>query len=583
MNNRFFLYVVFFAVAVSSCTSLSNEKEFELEITNEPEILSSRVLSKNEPIIFSDMSSKASIGSEMAAFSFTEYQQITTPQPELSATYIAQSGNYLYITYHLQGAQYGGAIDIYNISRGTLESLVEASDIDWNSLIFDEVDRRSSQLIVMGDTPNGAVLHTISVSTTGIISGAAPVNQVQNEQRVLELEGPSGNSVIRMDNSTRLYATSGGTGIDGGVFEIDYRNLTVNNRDNQSNMKYLTRYGSDKFVALKGGANAELRVYNHPNFNGSPVNVYPIGSIEPLDGKNDIFVLGDIAYAAMGNNGIAVVNLTNGNVLQTISLPGTTNAVFADDQYIYASNGELFHIVDVNTYAVRGSIGFEGSANYVHTFTADLGNGNETVIALANGTDGVRLIAASEIVERDIQQTGSRETQWAPAGADRFSVGQLNAGESMLFEVLDASGNILESFGVDLPGGMGIHFQTSVEGDRVRATFNGFPGTEIDDLPETASQPVLNDNPGNGNGRVKRLTSRFDQNGRHIWTVDYEGNDVARVVVDEVGSGISFDLILENGRNFFYAHDGTVRIRNKGNGQQLHVKASNNNTWGGIN
>jgi hypothetical protein len=573
--------IIFMALLVVSCSDLGNKNTLNITINDDVEELSSRVTATNAPIVFNGENLKAQVGAETnAAYQFTQYQTIASPEANMSATYIAQRGDYLYITYHHQGPTYGGAIDVYNIASGTLETLVTTSDIDWNSLMVDEIDGRNGQLIVMGDTPNGAVLHTISLSSE-IVTGNRRRNTVENETRTLELDGPSGNSVIRMDNSTRLYATAGGTGGLGGVFEIDYQNLRVNNQHAQANMKYLTAYGNNKLVALRGGTEAALLVYDHPNFNGRPSATYPIGSIEPLDGKNDIFISGNTAYAAMGNNGVAVVDLTNGSVINTISLPGTTNAVFADDEFIYASNGEMFHLINKSTYVNLGSLSFDGSANFAHVFEADLGNGNETIIALANGTGGVRLIAASEINPRDIQQR-SDNNSWAPAGFDRFSVGQLTAGESMLFEIKDENGVVVESFGVDLPGGMDIHFQTSVEGALVRATFNGFPGFEEDALGESATQPALNLDPKKGGNGVKTLTSRFDQNGRHIFTIDYEGDDIALVEIDQ-STGPNFDLVLQKGRNFFYAADGTLRVINKTDRKVLHTKATNNNIWGGIN
>lgn len=576
------LIVIFVALLAISCNNLGNEKTFELTIINDAAQLSSRVSTTNAPIIFNSSNLKAQAGTEIsAAYQFTQYQTIAVPESNMSATYIAQRGDYLYITYHHQGPSYGGAIDVYNINSGSLESLVTTPEVDWNSVMVDEIDGRNGQLIVMGDTPNGAVLQTIALSNDIVTGTSRQRPTVQNSQRVLDLDGPSGNSVLRMDNSTRLYASAGGTGGEGGVYEIDYQNLVVNNKHTLANMKYLAAYGNNKVVALQGGANAALIVYDHPNFNGTPSATYPIGSIEPLDGKNDIFVSGNLAYAAMGNNGVTIVDLTDGSIVQQIALPGTTNAVFADNEFIYASNGEMFHLINKNTFVNLGSITFEGSANFAHAFQADLGNGVETVIALANGTGGVRLISASEITPRDIQQK-SDENSWAPAGVDRFSVGRLNAGEPMLFEIKDENGVVIESFGVDLPGGMDIHFQTSVEGASVRATFNGSPGFEEDALPETAAQPTLNLDPKKGGGGVKTLTSRFDQNGRHIFTVDYEGDDIALVEIDQ-SSGPNFDLVLQKGRNFFYASDGTLRVLNKTDGKVLHTKATNNNIWGGIN
>ena len=79
----------------------------------------------------------------------------------------------------------------------------------------------------------------------------------------------------------------------------------------------------------------------------------------------------------------------------------------------------------------------------------------------------------------------------------------------------------------------------------------------------------------------KRLTSRIDQNGWHIITVDYEGNNTAIVEVNQT-SGPDFDLVLQNGPNFFYAADGNCIITDKTTGQNIHIRASINETWGGI-
>ena len=176
---------------------------------------------------------------------------------------IAQRDNYLYVTYHHQEPGYVGAIDVTNISEGTLESLVKTDEIDWDSLIADEVQvgRRGRNGQLMDDTPAAAVLYAIALSRN-IVTSSRVRPAIENEQRFLDLNGPSWNSVVRVDIATRSYATNAVYVIDTYIYALNDEIFSLINKNTFVNVGTASFDGRANFARTFEG------VYVRATFTG---------------------------------------------------------------------------------------------------------------------------------------------------------------------------------------------------------------------------------------------------------------------------------------------------------------------------
>lgn len=253
-----------------------------------------------------------------------------------------------YITYNLSGEEHGGAlltVDLFEGNSPKIRSEVIFDDIDINVC---EVSSDGNTLWLGGSSlKTGAVIIPVSLKTNGDIDN-------KNSFEVISINDvASVNGIIQA--SDWLMVTAGNTG--GGTYAFNYKNnYRIDGTDYFSNAKFSTSNGKakgDYHVSLEGGANALLHVYTVGKEDESIEPTFAVGSIthnvsndEYKDaGKATCFMEqgSDICYVALGANGFVAVDVNeNAQVMHSVSnllVEGNTNAISADDKYIYLANG----------------------------------------------------------------------------------------------------------------------------------------------------------------------------------------------------------------------------------------------------
>lgn len=317
----------------------------------------------------------------------------------LSATHVAVNGNRAYVTYHynepdgapMSADLYEGQIDVFDVTDQQNPLILQSAETDradFNTMFLDYETTGSQRRLWLGATDYGVGGAVFQLNLQG---ETIPTGAVLSRKKTPP--GKSVNGLVR--SSDWLYATAGRTA--GGVFAMNVNNnLAIDQSHLFTNAKYAVVSGTtpgSKHVVLKSGDNAEIYVYE-VGASHTLLNSFPVGSIQPEDGKSGIFVKDDLVWVSMGYNGLKAFSLTTGDVVHTLSRSSmsnesVTNGVTLDDDYVYVANGSgglyLCQIVPGETeLAVRGVYQYGASANYV------MASANH--IYIANGRQGLKIL-----------------------------------------------------------------------------------------------------------------------------------------------------------------------------------------------
>lgn len=270
----------------------------------------------------------------------------------LSATHISLADDKAYVSYHRQGDDHLGAMEIIDLSNPNFPSIISQASFpraDINAVASDFQGGDSSRKIwlAMSDAIHGAQLLEIE-SVGGVLT--EDYSRV-NLSNILEGTGVSASANGITATNDYLYVTSGKT--HGGTVVLNKENLTAASSESYRDAKYVAvngRSNTAKVVSLVTGDNALIKVGSV----GANLNTtsYDIGSIfhqnvvETYRGKSTMEfspINNNNVYIAKGKNGIALVDVNNGSIVTeskgTMLVVGNTNGVTTDNDYVYAANG----------------------------------------------------------------------------------------------------------------------------------------------------------------------------------------------------------------------------------------------------
>lgn len=270
----------------------------------------------------------------------------------LSATHIYLADNKAYVSYHRQGDDHVGAMEIIDLSNPNFPSIISQasfSGADINAVASDFQGSDSSRKIwlAMSDATHGAQLLEIE-SVGGFLT--EDYRRV-NLSNILEGSGVSASANGITATNNYLYVTSGKT--HGGTVVLNKGSLTATSSESYRDAKYVAVNGvsnNSKVVSLVTGDNASIKVGDvGASLNTTPYNIGSIfhqNVIETYRGKSTMEfspLNNNHLYIAKGKDGIAKVNINNGNIMSeskgTMLVVGNTNGVTTDNDYIYAANG----------------------------------------------------------------------------------------------------------------------------------------------------------------------------------------------------------------------------------------------------
>ncbi|AFL83257.1 hypothetical protein Belba_0600 [Belliella baltica DSM 15883] len=291
----------------------------------------------------------------------------------LKATHVDIDGDFAYVSYNKEGAEFIGAVEIYNISEPTKPKITAQAiftTADINALKFHEGRLHiAAAFDVDAEREINTAAQYLSVSVGN--------GQFTSDFVKSDLEGFAGTGVTFTNSHAAV--TSGNGGIvalfDGNHNKIASTPIT-DLRD--------VAFGNNILAALSGEDGVSL--LNATNLNA-------IGKInldkDTPDSKRTLDIDGDLLFTSEGAKGAGVYSLPSGSLVEKIAILSNpegvengdivTNAVSFDEGLLMMANGgagvEVVEISTNNETETLGLLSLFGSSNFVklkgkHLFVA---------------------------------------------------------------------------------------------------------------------------------------------------------------------------------------------------------------------
>lgn len=390
------LFVLLIAMGACSILSQNSHPNDRVSINNDTEQLKSRIQIVNDPVQLTGNVAKSKGWQSECEDDFIHVANVKSPVDQdnntLSATSVDISAHTVYVSYHLYGNKYAGAIDIIDLknqSNPQIVSTISFNDTDVNAL---EIDPNRKKLWIAG----GRDVERSGYDEEG--HHGAIVGEFEIDKGTFEFEkyreaplpSYSGNALVEMNNE--LYLASGASG--GGYFELDQSTLSLQHSVDNEFAKYVERRKSDIIgLSLDASQSAKFEILD---FKKDEMDRYDINqTVAPPDGKNVIEQFGDITFAALGDQGVMGFKFDGRDdpLVYEYNVSGNdvANGVTIDGKYVYIANGTdgLYITTHPNSDKKSPDAVFNwnsgvGSANFVKT------DGNYIIVA--NGTDGLNIL-----------------------------------------------------------------------------------------------------------------------------------------------------------------------------------------------
>jgi hypothetical protein len=379
--------------------------------------LSQRLDFKNSGILNMDLGlgRKADVAGDFPLVLVAELAPPTYEGKILRATHVAVEGNYAYVSYNTEGADYLGAIEVIDISNPNLPKMVMQAitpNIDISSVRFDQ-----GQLYIAG-----AKNIDVTNSPTAAFAGRMSLNGglLTDRFTTTALPGKVGTDIT--SNSTNYFAVSGATGA------LTKLNKTNDKIEFSISLNDLRAVGinSNKLVVLSGTDGVKVFDSNNLTQTASFAAYSDIA-----ESKRTLDFMGEKLLVSQGKKGVGVYQLNSGVKLQTLSLPDqvfgvdpsdiVTNGVSVNGDKAFAANGGAGLYVYQNkaqNLELLGSLDLMGSSNYVMSKGA--------YIFVATGTRGLKIIkyvAPEDNAVNCISYTSYTGSEWL----------NVNSGQNLAF------------------------------------------------------------------------------------------------------------------------------------------------------
>lgn len=406
-----FLFSTLLFFAVGCTTGIDDLSEDAFTVTNSEEELSVRLelLDSEIEVRSDDEQGKQVTAQNNHNFSLSLVASVEPPSLDgvtLQATMIDlfSAGNRAAVSYNVRGQIRRGGIDILQLPAGNSRNLRIRSGVAFNDANVNAVNVNEDRIWSAQSSDNPSLVNEGEYSATRQFS-LSGFNISVESIRSASLPGFAANSIKEFGD--RIYITSGdNAGLS--VYNLD---LTTLEEFVEIDDARWVDVNNDWVVVLSGGTGGTIQKFNRSTMQLEGSFSFP-GANTP-EAKNTVEIIGELALIAAGQSGAHIMDLNNGTILHTIPLPNAanlgldpdrveTNAVSADQEFIFISNGEAGVYVaeastNLNNYTsgnqlsvtLLGSLQFGDSESVNHVTYRD------NNLFIASGLGGVKAVRLS--------------------------------------------------------------------------------------------------------------------------------------------------------------------------------------------
>lgn len=382
-------------------------------INNNFDDLNTRMHIVREPISDNNSLKLLDVGGDCYDYTWFLVAEVDAPTfagEALSATDVRVFGDRVFVTYHRQGEDIAGGLEVIDISDPTapvILSYAEFDDADINTLAVDDMGAYAGlRVFLAGSSRNGAILRQLYTDIDGLITH----RDLDIKLSSAYTDGTttaSANGVTLSDDY--IYMSSGNS--FGGTFQFDRNDLSMLSHEEYTDAKSVSVNGGSAGayqLSLVAGDNAKLKVH-HVGTDRTLLNSWDLGTIvhqnvdEPYLGKATLSIREgeNIAFIAMNSRGAKGINIETGEEVYSTPVDmltiGNTHGLAVDEKFIYLANSDdgLFigclteegEIIEVQRWDLDES---GSSANMVQTsgdwvFVAKGGGGLKILRKVENG------------------------------------------------------------------------------------------------------------------------------------------------------------------------------------------------------
>ena len=232
----------------------------------------------------------------------------------MQASHIKIAGNYAFVTYNRQGPDYLGGIDIFDvtdISNPVLISNAIFPYVDISSIEIESPGAGLNNFVYVAGAENmdhNTDLNTPALAEKFLLNSANQFMHVNDPRQVVDLMSYVATDVKKFNN--RIYVTSGSTG---GLTTLN-PGMNITKTEMISDARSIDA-DDEKMVVLKG-TDGEIFVFD---LNGNQINHIVTGGASYPEAKSMVRISGNFAFAALGDLGMKMFDLTTG--LEVDNLP----------------------------------------------------------------------------------------------------------------------------------------------------------------------------------------------------------------------------------------------------------------------
>lgn len=400
------LILCFFTVLLScnkdTDTPVNDPEENQLgdiTVNNNAESLNGRITNRNElvPVNRDWQSALKNASSDdvdyTENFAFTLKADVDPPSnlgTTLMATHVDIHDNYAFVSYNVQGAEYGGAIEVFDVSDIDDPQIISQAifpTADINSVVYDNQKLYFSGALEEFETMDydgPAFLGTLNLNSQMQITLFGII--------IVDVKSYSSNSVLT--TSDKIFITSGDQG-SLTVFDKTLNQLSVTDIYDARSV-----YTNTDNAFVLSGQPGKVTAFDLSTLDQTAT--FDVGGANTPHSKSEIYATDDYIFAALNEGGMSML-LTDGTIKQNIQKPETpeggddakhvTNSVSVNNTLVFMGNGEsgitAGEMISENDdqITILGEMMFEdmNSSNFVTS--------KDDIVFVASGLGGLKILS----------------------------------------------------------------------------------------------------------------------------------------------------------------------------------------------